>query len=75
MKRVLTNTAAVVVIVAVSAFIALLSLDPLAHLSVFGSCFEGGCGYVAFFLGFPVITLVLSAAGCAIWFFWRSRRQ
>lgn len=72
--RVLGNVVVFVLIMAVSAGIALLLLDPLAHIGVFGSCFEGGCGYAAVFLGFPVMTLVLTGVGCAIWFALSRRR-
>lgn len=73
--RILTNVVIFVLIMSVSAVIALLSLDPLTltHMGIFGSCFEGGCGYAAIFVGFPLITLVLTTAGCVIWFVLRRR--
>lgn len=71
--RILANVIVFLLIMAVSAVIALLSLDPLSHMGVFGSCFEGGCGYAAVFVGFPLITLVLTAVGCVIWFVLRRR--
>jgi hypothetical protein len=43
-----------------------LLVSPLfAQLGTMGSCFEGGCGYVALFIATPVLTLMTFA-------FWRS---
>ena len=72
--RIFTNIIAVLLILLASAGIAALVLDPLTRLGAFGSCFEGGCGYGAVFVGFPVITLLLTVIGCLVWFIWRRGR-
>lgn len=72
--RILANLAIFVLIVLISGGLALLSLNPLGNMGVFGSCFEGGCGYAAIFLGLPVITAGLTLVGCVIWFMLARRR-
>lgn len=72
MLRFFLNLTAVLVIAAVSAGIAFLTMDPLASLGLFGTCFEGACGYVAVFAYWPIATIVLTVLGGIMWF--RMRR-
>lgn len=69
----LLDICAIMVIIATSAAIAWVSLDSLSNLGVFGSCFEGGCGYEAIFVGFPLITGTLALCGMWLWFWWSRR--
>lgn len=73
MYRFLTNLAAVLLIAIASAGIALLSINPLGRLGLFGTCFEGACGYVAVFAYWPLATMVLTVIGSLAWFVWRRR--
>lgn len=73
--HILANVLIFAVILVASAGIAFLTLDPLARLGVFGSCFEGGCGYAAIFLGLPIITLLLTVLACVIWVILRRRSR
>ena len=43
-----------------SALVALLALIPLERLGLFGSSFEGQSGYAALYFGFPVLTVVFA---------------
>lgn len=72
--RVLIHILAICMIVVIAGGLAFLSLDPLGSRGVFGSCFEGACGYVAIFVGFPLIWFALTIVGIAAWIFWWRRR-
>ena len=72
--RILIHILAICIIVVIAGGLAFLSLDPLASRGVFGSCFEGACGYAAIFVGFPLIWLALTIIGIIAWVFWNRRR-
>lgn len=65
--RVFIDIIAFVLIIVITGTIAWIAHDPLTSAGVLGSCFEGGCAYAALFVGFPLITGVLSIIGCSVW--------
>lgn len=75
MKTAFLHTLVIAAIIAASTLLALVSVALLTEMGAFGSCFEGGCGYAALFLGFPLVWLALVVAGIAFWVRWWRRRR
>ncbi|MGH6761332.1 MAG: hypothetical protein ACRECW_07035 [Phyllobacterium sp.] len=47
----------------------------LAELGFLGSCFEGGCGYAALFVAFPLLWIILFASFVACFAIWRRKAK
>lgn len=58
---------------AVSGVLAYGLTGTLSAHGVFGSCFEGACGYRAMFVGFPLIWIGMTIAFLIGWI-WLARR-
>lgn len=75
MKRIVLHILAIWSIGALLAWPAMLLAGLLSDLGWLGSCFEGGCGYLAVFFVFPAIWIVLTGVAAALWFRWWRRRS
>lgn len=49
-----------------SAVIAMVALVPLENMGVFGSRFEGQSGYAALYFGFPILTVVFAVLAVSL---------
>ena len=73
MGRFLFHAAVTLAIVAVMFWPALGLAEWMARRGMFGSCFEGACGYGALFVGVPIAWAGFSALGIGVWIWWRRR--
>lgn len=65
--RLVLHLVAVSALVAAALGPAFLAAAGLAETGIMGECVEGGCGYTALFLLFPIFWLVLSGLCIALW--------
>lgn len=75
MKTVCLHCFVITAIVVISAILALLCATLFAEIGAFGSCFEGGCGYAALYVGFPLGWGILMVLGITLWIRWWRKRQ
>lgn len=73
MTRFLLHAAVTLGILAVMIWPSVWLADMMARRGVFGSCFEGACGYGALFVGFPIAWAGFSAFGIGVWIWWWRR--
>lgn len=67
--RFLLHLLVIASLIAASAFPALYGAAFVAETGLLGECFEGGCGYTALFLLFPIFWLLLAGGCIALWLF------
>ena len=66
-KRALIHLTALVVIVMATGFPALYGAVLVAETGALGECREGGCGYTALFLVWPIFWILAVVICMAIW--------
>ncbi len=47
----------------------------MGEIGMFGTCFEGSCGYVAMFLALPLLWIFFTIAFFIGWWRWARRRR
>ena len=71
--QILIHLAVLIVVMVIAAFPAIGIAAIWAETGMFGDCVEGGCAYTAVFLLWPILWLVLTGAGFALWLWLRRR--
>ena len=69
----ITNIALLIGGVAGSGVVSFFLTTVMVETGVLGSCFEGGCGYAAVFLAFPLAWFILFALYVMALLIWRRR--
>ncbi len=61
--------------IAIIGVLSLFIAEFMADHGMLGTCFEGSCGYAAFFAAFPVMWLLLTVTFLIGWRVWVVRRK
>ncbi len=71
--RLFTNIVLLLAGVAGTGFVSFFVARTVVQTATFGTCFDGGCGYAAVFLAFPLVWFVTFALYVMALLIWRKR--
>ena len=71
--RLFTNIVLLLSGVAGTGFVSFFVARTVVQTATFGTCFDGGCGYAAIFLAFPLVWFVTFALYVMALLIWRKR--